>query len=235
MLVRHRDPEAVARAAASAVVESAFRAVHDHGNFRLVLAGGRTPRAAYELLAGEFREEVDWRRVTLFFGDERCVPPEDEASNYRMVRDSLLDPLRLPPSSVRRMAGEVTPDNAAAEYDVELRRAIEDRQPAFDLVLLGMGPEGHTASLFPGDAALEQRHRACVHVTVPAQPADRLTMTPMALSASRQVLFLVTGEDKAEAISEVFKDGSRLPAAIVSQMAPSRFLVDEAAASRVGA
>ena len=233
MLVLHRDPEAVARAAASAVVESAFRAIHDHGNFRLVLAGGRTPRAAYELLAGELREEVDWRRVTLFFGDERCVPPEDDASNYRMVKETLVTPLRLPASAVRRMAGEVAPDNAAAEYDVELRRAIEDRQPAFDLVLLGMGPEGHTASLFPGQPAMNERHRTCVHVSVPASPADRLTMTPPALSSTRQILFLVTGSDKADALAQVFGDDSQLPAAVVARLAPSRFLVDEAVAATV--
>lgn len=233
MLVRHRDAEAVARAAAGAVVESAFRAAHDHGNFRLVVAGGRTPKATYELLAGEMREEVDWRRVTLFFGDERCVPPSDASSNYRMVKESLIDPLKLPSSAVRRMAGEVTPDNAAAEYDVEVRRAIEDRRPAFDLVLLGMGPEGHTASLFPGQAALEERHRTVVHATVAATPPDRLTMTPVALGATRQILFLVTGEDKSAALQEVFQGDSQLPAAIVSRLAPARFLVDEAAASKV--
>lgn len=234
MLVRHRDPEAVARAAASAVVEGAFRAIHDHGDFRLVVAGGRTPKAAYELLAGELRDEVDWRRVTLYFGDERCVPPSDEASNYRMVKETLVDPLKLPGSSVRRMAGEVAPDNAAAEYDFELRRAIEERQPAFDLVLLGMGVEGHTASLFPGSPALLERHRAALHVTVAAEPPERLTMTPVALASTRQILFLVTGGDKARAVAEVFKDDSELPAAVVSRLAPSRFLVDEAAAALVG-
>ncbi|MEA2682970.1 MAG: 6-phosphogluconolactonase [Chloroflexota bacterium] len=216
------------------MVEAAFRAIHEHGNFRLVLAGGRTPRAAYELLAGELRDEVDWRRVSLFFGDERCVPPEDDASNYRMAREALIAPLKLPNSAVRRMAGEVTPDNAAAEYDVELRRAREDRQPAFDLVLLGMGPEGHTASLFPGSPALEETHKLAVHVVVPAEPADRLTMTPTALASTRQILFLVSGSDKADALAEVFKDGSELPAAVVSRLAPTRFLVDEEAAARVG-
>ena len=233
MLVRHRDAEAVARAAASAVVEGAFRAIHEHGNFRLVLAGGRTPRATYELLAGELKDEVDWRRVTLFFGDERCVLPTDEASNYRMVREALIDPLQLPSSMVRRMAGEVPADNAAAEYDFELRRAMEDRQPAFDLVLLGMGPEGHTASLFPDSPALLERHRMAAHVTVPAQPPERLTMTPPALASTRQILFMVTGADKAQAVAEVFKDESGLPAAVVSRLAPSRFLVDEAAAGSV--
>ncbi|HEY8740584.1 MAG TPA: 6-phosphogluconolactonase [Candidatus Dormibacteraeota bacterium] len=233
MLVRHKDAQAVARAAAGAVVEAAFRASHEHGNFRLVLAGGRTPRAAYELLAGEMRDEVDWRRVTLFFGDERCVPPTDEASNYRMVRETLVDPLKLPSSAVHHMAGAIAPDNAAAEYDFEVRRAVEERRPAFDLVLLGMGPEGHTASLFPGSPALEERHKMALHVTVPATPSERITMTPPALSSTRQILFLVTGEDKADAIAAVFKDESDLPAAVVSRLAPSRFLVDEAAASRV--
>lgn len=233
MLVRHRDADAVARAAASAVVEAAFRAIHEHGHFRLVLAGGSTPRAAYELLAGEMRGEVDWRRVSLYFGDERCVAPDDEASNYRMAREALIEPLKLPSSAVRRMAGEVAPDNAAAEYDFELRRAREDRQPAFDLVLLGMGAEGHTASLFPGSAALGEKHKLAVHVVAPAMPADRLTMTPPALSSTRQILFIVTGADKAEAVADVFKDGSDLPAALVSRLAPARFLVDEAAAGKV--
>ncbi|MGI8609933.1 MAG: 6-phosphogluconolactonase [Candidatus Dormibacteria bacterium] len=230
MLVRHRDPEAVARAAASAVVEGAFRAIHEHGNFRLVLAGGRTPRATYELLAGEMKDEVDWRRVTLFFGDERCVPPGDEASNYRMVKEALIDPLKLPSSMVHRMAGEVPADNAAAEYDFDLRRAMEERQPAFDLVLLGMGPEGHTASLFPDSPALLERHRMAAHVTVPAQSPERLTMTPPALASTRQILFMVTGADKAQAVAEVFGDDSVLPAAVISRLAPCRFLVDEAAA-----
>ena len=231
MLVRHRDAAAVARAAASAIVEGAFRAIHEHGNFRLVLAGGRTPRATYELLADEMRDEVDWRRVTLFFGDERCLPPTDGGSNYGMVKATLIDPLKLPNSMVHRMAGEVAPDNAAAEYDFELRRAMEERQPAFDLVLLGMGAEGHTASLFPDSPALRERHRMAVHVHVAAQPPDRLTMTPPALASTRQILFMVTGADKAQAVAEVFKDDSELPAAVVSRMAPSRFLVDEAAAA----
>jgi len=233
MLVRHRDPQAVARAAASAIVDGAFRAIHQHGNFRLVLAGGRTPRAAYRLLADEMQADVDWRRVTLYFGDERCLPPTDSASNYGMVKEALIDPLKLPIAMVRRMAGEMPPDTAAAEYDSELRRVMEDRQPAFDLVLLGMGAEGHTASLFPGSPALQERHRMAVHVRVPAQPPDRLTMTPPALASTGQILFMVTGADKAQAVAEVFKEGSELPAAMVSRLAPSRFLVDEAAAGEV--
>ncbi|MDQ6748697.1 MAG: 6-phosphogluconolactonase, partial [Candidatus Dormibacteraeota bacterium] len=138
-----------------------------------------------------------------------------------------------PNSAVHRMAGEVTADNAAAEYDFEVRRAIEERKPAFDLVLLGMGAEGHTASLFPGSPALGEKHKMALHVVVPPEPHDRVTMTPLALASTRQILFLVTGVDKAEAIAGVFQDDSELPAAMISRLAPARFLVDEAAASRV--
>ena len=108
--MRLKTPEAVARAAAAAIVEAAFKAIHEHGEFRLVLAGGRTPRATYELLATELREEIDWRRVIFYFGDERCVGPDDPASNYRMAREALFEPLKLQRGAVRRMAGELAPD-----------------------------------------------------------------------------------------------------------------------------
>jgi 6-phosphogluconolactonase len=117
VVVRFRDELAVARAAAEAVVESAFKAEHERGGFRLVLAGGKTPRATYEVLAGEMRDKVDWNRVTVYFGDERCVPPDHEESNYRLARESLLDPLGIRGSAVRRIAGELPPDAAARDYE----------------------------------------------------------------------------------------------------------------------
>ena len=233
MLVRLKTPEAVARAAAAAIVEAAFKAIHEHGEFRLVLAGGRTPRATYELLATELREEIDWRRVIFYFNDERCVGPDDPASNYRSAKEALFDPLKLPSGSVRRMAGELAPDAAAADYDAEIRAVIVDRQPAFDLTLLGIGVEGHTASLFPGSAALEETTRTVANVTVPADPPERLTMTPVALAASRQILFLVTGKEKAQALASIFGGSDDLPAARVAQLSPSRFLVDAPAASQL--
>jgi 6-phosphogluconolactonase len=235
VVVRLRDAEAVARAAAGAVVDAAFKAIHEHGGCRLVLAGGSTPRAAYNLLAGELRDEVDWRRVSFYFGDERCVPPDDERSNYRMAREALLDPLKIASSAVRRMPGEVPPENAAAEYDADIRALKAERQPAFDLVLLGMGAEGHTASLFPGSPALQERSRLAAAVTAPVEPAERVTMTPGALAMARQIVFMVVGSEKAEALAKVFSDGSDLPAAQVSRLAPSRFLVDEAAAASLPA
>jgi 6-phosphogluconolactonase len=233
LVVRLKDARAVAKAAAAAVVESAFKAIHEHGEFRFVVAGGNTPRATYELLSSDLRDEVDWRRVIFYFSDERCVGPDDPASNYRMARESLFDPLKVPDRSVRRMAGELPPVSAAAEYDAEVRAVMADRNPAFDLALLGMGSEGHTASLFPGSAALEEKSRAVVHVVVPAEPPERLTMTPAALASVRQIVFLVTGAEKAEALARVFSDGDDLPAARVSRLAPSRFLVDEEAASEL--
>jgi len=233
LVVRLKDARAVAKAAAAAVVESAFKAIHEHGEFRFVVAGGNTPRATYELLSSDLRDEVDWRRVIFYFSDERCVGPDDPASNYRMARESLFDPLKVPDRSVRRMAGELPPVSAAAEYDAEVRAVMADRNPAFDLALLGMGSEGHTASLFPGSAALEEKSRAVVHVVVPAEPPERLTMTPTALASVRQIVFLVTGAEKAEALARVFSDGDDLPAARVSRLAPSRFLVDEEAASEL--
>jgi 6-phosphogluconolactonase len=148
-----------------------------------------------------------------------------------MAKEALFDPLKVQGGSVRRMAGELAPDAAAADYDAEIRAVIADRQPAFDLTLLGMGAEGHTASLFPGSPALEETGRTVLHVLAPTDPPDRLTMTPVALAASRQILFLVTGEEKAQALARVFGGDDDLPAARVAQLGPSRFLVDSAAAS----
>jgi 6-phosphogluconolactonase len=246
MVIRLKDPAAVARAAASEVVEAAFRAIHERGQCRLLLAGGGTPRATYELLAGEMRADVDWRRVLLYFGDERCVPPDDPRSNYRMVRESLLDPLRLSASMVHRIAGELDPEAAAAEYDARLKQLRREAGtssgspggskpvPIFDLTLLGMGPEGHTASLFPGSPALAETGRLAMAVEAPAQPPQRVTLTPPALALSRAIVFLITGQEKAEALAGVFS-GAETPAAVVSGLAPSRFLADEAAASRLPA
>ncbi|HEV3231152.1 MAG TPA: 6-phosphogluconolactonase [Candidatus Dormibacteraeota bacterium] len=232
MVVRFRDAAGVARAGAAEVVDAAFKAIREHGDFRLLLAGGSTPRATYELLAGELRAEVDWRRVSLWFGDERCVPPDDPRSNYRMVREALIDPLRLSPSMVNRIAGELPPEAAAAEYDVELKRLRRERAPIFDLALLGMGPEGHTASLFPGSPTLAEHGRLAMAVEVPAQPPLRVTLTPEALGLSRGMVFLVTGPGKAEALARVFGEGD-VPAALVASLAPSQFFVDDAAATEL--
>lgn len=169
----------------------------------VALAGGSTPRAAYEqaaTIAG------DWSRATLWFGDDRCVPPDHEHSNYRLVKRALLDRLTGPVPDVRRIEGELDPAEAAERYDAALREAFGGGTPELDLALLGIGPDGHTASLFPRDAALGERDRLAVAVETPgmAPLVARVTMTLPVLEAAREVLFLVTGADKADAARRAF-------------------------------
>ena len=169
----------------------------------VALAGGSTPRAAYELAATLVS---DWSAVTFWFGDERCVAPDHEHSNYRMAKIALLDRIEGPAPSVRRIQGELGPDAAADAYEAELRDAFGDGVPEIDLVLLGLGPDAHTASLFPNEDALGERERLAVGVETPgmAPLVSRVTLTLPVLNAAREVMFLVKGEDKAEAARKAF-------------------------------
>jgi 6-phosphogluconolactonase len=162
----------------------------------VVITGGSTPRTAYERL--EPREDV-----TFWFTDERCVPPDHEHSNYRMVKAALLDRVG---TSAHRMRGELGPEEGAADYAEEIRAALGDGIPEFDFMLLGLGPDAHTCSLFPGDAALGERERAVVGVETPGMPplVSRITLTLPVVNAAREVVFLVTGEDKAGAVHRAF-------------------------------
>lgn len=181
--------------------------------FRLSLCGGSTPKAIYAALAD--RQDIAWDRVLLTFGDERCVPPEHDDSNYRMVRESLLDPAEVPAGSVMRMAGEMPPEEAASRYDGQLAKLAQlagEEIFVHDLVLLGMGDDGHTASLFPGTAALEESERSAVANYVPKFDSWRLTLTYPVLNASREVAFLVNGEKKRPVVEEVLAGGSSHPA-----------------------
>ena len=218
------DPAA---AAADVLIDAAA------GAGQIALAGGSTPRAAYLRAAGA---EVDWSRAVLWFGDDRCVPPDHEHSNYRMVCESLLDRLAGEPPVVRRIEGELGPGEAAERYEAELRAAFGAGLPELDLVLLGIGPDAHTASLFPGDAALDERERLAVGVETPgmAPIVPRVTLTLPVLNRARRVVFLVEGEDKAEAVARAF-DGRPDPGAPASLVQPEsgalELLVDPAAAS----
>ena len=182
------DAEAVARGAAEAIALAISRV---EGEFHLALAGGTTPKRTYELLAGM---PVVWERVHLWFGDERCVPPDHVDSNYAMVRAALLVPAQVPASHVHRMRAE-DPDRDAAARDYE-----RELPPALDLLLLGLGPDGHTASLFPGSAALRETARRVVAVVGPKPPPDRLTITPPVVAAARRVVVLATGAEKVGAV-----------------------------------
>ncbi len=207
-LIVVEDAAALARALAERFVAAAHEALERHGRFDVVLAGGSTPKAAYQLLgAPPFREQVDWRRVRFFFGDERCVPPDDDQSNYKMAKAAFGGAMEAG-GAVFRMRGEDEPQSAARAY-AELLREEVGAEPTFDLVLLGMGPDGHTASLFPGsdprtdDAALV-RAPFVAHLD-----AYRLTMTPRALCGGRAIIVALSGAEKAPTLQAVLAANTR--------------------------
>lgn len=207
-IYRYPDAQALADAAANRFLDSATRAVAKHGQFLVVLAGGSTPRDLYRRLTeAPYRDEVPWDRTFFLFGDERCVPPDHEDSNYRSARETLLEPLEIPDMRVLRMKGEQKPEEAARRYEVRLEDVFLLRsKKVFDLVLLGIGTDGHTASLFPGTEALDETEKWVVANHVPRLDAWRLTMTIPALTRSSRVLFLAAGDSKAQVVAEAFGD-----------------------------
>jgi 6-phosphogluconolactonase len=227
----HETPEQLAGAAARALVEGAGRAIAERGRFAVALAGGSTPEATYEVLARDHAEDVDWPNVHVFFGDERTVPPDHEESNYRMAREKLLD--RVPVGSVHRMRGELSPEEAAESYKEDLREFFAGEFPVLDLVMLGIGEDGHTASLFPGTPALEVTDRLVVANPVPKLETTRITLTAPVLNAAREVFFLVAGGGKAGALAEILEgeaDPRACPAKLVRPPGGPTWMVDRAAA-----
>lgn len=204
----------------------------------IALSGGSTPKRAHELVAAM---ELDWSDTVLWFGDDRAVGPEHEHSNYLMARTSLLDHIDGTQPEVHRIAGELGEHDAASDYERQLREAFPGAGlPAIDLLLLGMGPDGHTASLFPRDPALGERERLAVGVPVPgmAPLVPRVTLTLPVLDAAGEVVFLISGEDKAEAAARAFGDAAS-PDAPAGLVAPSpgklTVLIDQPAATQLGA
>ena len=225
------DLKAISQAAAERVATLA----QTRDPFTVALSGGSTPRRLYEMLAAPpFRGRVPWGRVHVFWGDERCVPPDHSDSNYRLAREALLDEIPILAENVHRIWGEMPPDQAAAAYQTELE-AVVGVNGRLDLILLGMGADGHTASLFPGTEALEERERAVVAVYVERLQAWRVTLTLPVINAARQVLFLVTGAAKAEIVQAVLEGPEgRFPAQQIRPTAGQlTWLVDVAAASRL--
>jgi 6-phosphogluconolactonase len=237
------DAAALAEAAARAIVEVATDAVNAHGRFTVALAGGSTPRATYERLARPpLVDRVPWDRTWVFFGDERGVPPDHPDSNYRMAHQALLARVPIPPAQVARIHGEAEdPEGAAQDYARRIGQVFECRRgelPRFDLILLGMGVDGHTGSLFPGSPVLKEVFRpvAAVHATAASIP-QRVTITFPVINAAAHVMFLVAGAEKAKGLKAVLTEpASALPAAMV-QPANGRlvWLLDRAAASLLGA
>ena len=220
-------------------VELAQESVARRGRFSAVLAGGSTPKATYAKLANpDFSQRVDWTRVHVFWGDERCVPAVHPNSNYFMAYETWLRHVPIPAENIHRLPGEMDPQTAAAEYETTLRAFFAGEAiPQFDLVLLGLGDDGHTASLFPGTAAIDERERWVIGQYVEKLAAWRLTLTPMAINGARDVTFLVSGLAKAPMLHQVLTaayEPERLPAQVV-RPAQGRvlWLVDEAAASQL--
>jgi 6-phosphogluconolactonase len=237
LVERFDDPAAMMRAAAERIVEQASAAITARGRFLFVLSGGKTPRSLYELLATRpYATRIDWPSVHIFWGDERCVPPEDPASNYRMAREALLDHVSLPPANIHRIHGEDNPEAAASHYEHLLRSHVDPRDQTFDLVLLGMGTDGHTASLFPGTPAAAELERWVVATRGPEREGWRVTLTRPALTAASNVTFLVSGADKAERLREVLEDhpASPLPAQLIHpKRGALHWMIDASAAARL--
>ncbi len=235
------DAAALARRAAQHFVEVTAQATAARGRARLAISGGSTPKAAFELLADAqepLRSAMPWDKLDLFWADERCVPPDHPDSNYRMTREAMLDHVPLAPERIHRMEGELAPDVAASRYESELRTSfrLEGAElPRFDLIALGMGPDGHTASLFPHTAALRETSRLVVANHVQNKDAWRITLTAPVINRGASVFFLIAGADKAQILREVMlgpRDPERLPSQLI---APSggilTLLLDKAAAS----
>lgn len=212
------------------------QATQKHGTFSVALSGGSTPRRLYQLLASApRRDSFPWARTLWFWGDERFVPHDDPASNYRMVHEAMLARAPVPAANIHPMPTEgLEPEEAAAVYERTLKQFYGAQQlstdkPLFDVMLLGLGTNGHTASLFPGTAVLEERDRWVGTMTDP-EAGTRLTLTYPALESSRETAFLVAGEDKRAVLHRVLEGDTSLPAARVRPQGSLRFLVDRAAA-----
>ncbi len=218
-----------AASAAARLADEIERVLDSQERCSLALSGGSTPRPIYERLAMELPDGAHWSRIDIFFGDERCVPPDDSASNYRMVKEALLD--RIPPGAARvyRMEGErVDRDAAARDYDAILPSRL-------DIVVLGLGDDGHTASLFPGALTLAEARRRVVPARAPRPPFDRLTITPPVILDARLIVTLVCGAEKAEALSRAL-EGPYSPVDTPGQLARAGlWIVDTAAAARLAA
>jgi len=200
------------------ILELGVEAIEARGEFHLALSGGSTPRALYRCLgAPAMQRRLDWQRVHLWFGDERCVPPDHADSNYRMAREALIDHIPIDPGNVHRMEGELSPEEGAQRYEEALailpRNAAGD--PVFDLILLGLGPDGHIASLFPGSPALSVHDRSVTSLHVARMDSWRLTLTLPVLNNARHLMVVVSGEKKADVLRHLFyasPDARPLPA-----------------------
>ncbi len=230
------DLETLSQAAAKLFVERANRAMQAQGHFSVALSGGRTPVRAYQLLAqAPYRDQVNWLQVHVFWGDERCVPLDDPRSNARLAQGALLAFVPIPRGQVHPILCQHSPQDAAVAYEARLRKFFREQPATFDLVFLGLGEDGHTASLFPGAPVLTEEERWAAAVRPASQNLDRVTLTPPVFNRARTVVFLVAGRDKARVLQEVLEgeyEPHRLPAQLIRpEKGELLWLVDQAAAA----
>jgi 6-phosphogluconolactonase len=232
------ESEALFVRAAEEIVHVSGESICTHGQFALCLTGGNTPAEVYTLIATRFHLSVDWNAVHLFWGDERCVPPDDPASNYAMAHRTMLSKLNLNPGQIHRMRGEDEPEQGAREYENQLKRFFalgEGEFPRFDLILLGLGDNVHIASLFPGHPAIHENRRLAVAVEVDAPQRHRITLTAPVLNNAARVMFIVSGQNKAQAVKTALEgphDPDKYPGQIIDpEHGDVMWLLDRPAAS----
>jgi 6-phosphogluconolactonase len=234
----YSDAEALSKAAAELFVQLSQAAIARYGRFTVVLSGGSTPKRVHELLAqSPHREAVDWQNVHVFWGDERCVPMDDERSNAKMAYDTLLNHVPVPPSQIHPMSGTLPPAESAVQYEAILKGYFSEQAPRFDLVFLGMGDDGHTASLFPGTTALKEEARWAIENYVEKVGMYRITLTAPAINWADAIAFMVAGANKAQVLKEVL-EGEYQPDVLPSQLIqPANcevtWLLDESAATQI--
>ena len=217
-----------------------FRIAKNSGQrFDIALSGGSTPKLLFDILANQYTTKMPWERIHFWWGDERCVPPSDEDSNYGMTNKHLLSKININENQVHRIKGELPPQAAANEYSDEIKLQLNERQdwPVFDLIILGMGDDGHTASIFPHEMELLESDKICAVATHPQSAQKRISLTGKVINNAHRVYFLVSGKSKAERISEIMnnlKKAKKLPAFhIETKLGKTVFFIDQAAASKI--
>ena len=224
----------LSESAAQFIADAAARNISEKGNFSLVLSGGETPRRTYQLLAHKFSNAIEWENVLIFFGDERYVPKDDVRSNYSMANETLLNHVPILKENIFSIPTNSSPAEDALKYEETLKQIFHDSFPRFDLVLLGLGENGHTASLFPHTEILHEKKRWVKEVFIPEQNIFRISLTAPAINAAKQVVFLVTGEKKAAVLNEVLHGNfqpEELPAQLIKPVSGELIWMIEKTAS----
>lgn len=237
MLKIFKDEGGVLEGLAAFIADNAKTAIADHGSLTIALSGGNSPRKLFELLASKYRDAFDWSKVFFFFGDERYVPLDDDRSNYLMARKALFDPLKVPRDNIFAVDTSLSPADAARDYESKIVNHFNARPRKFDMILLGLGDNSHTASLFPFTSVLHEKQSLVKEVFVDEVGMYRITFTAPLINAAATIAFLVYGESKAEAVHHILKGDSNIeayPAQLISPVDGTLYwFLDEAAARKV--